>query len=184
MVQSKNKTGFVAALLAVMLLLAATVTPAAAQTGTPEEEMLAGVARAMNRYHEIQNAYQAVQRGEIPAVIAEELKRKNQPVNMETARSESESLLLDAQDNLEENRVRCLSQKTGEPEAVIQAMRQSGKGWGRIARDLGVHPSALGLGNSAAKARASAKKTGKGAGASGQGSGKNKVKTKGKGKNK
>ena len=40
-----------------------------------------------------------------------------------------------------------LADITGELDDDIEAMRASGMGWGEIAHELGVHPSALGLGH-------------------------------------
>lgn len=50
-------------------------------------------------------------------------------------------------------RVRALSEQSGLPESQIRAMRASGKGWGEIAGETGVHPSALGLGKEGAPGR-------------------------------
>lgn len=51
---------------------------------------------------------------------------------------------------VEDARVRALSEQSGLPESQIRAMRASGKGWGEIAGETGVHPSALGLGKEGA----------------------------------
>jgi len=52
-----------------------------------------------------------------------------------------------AEKNVEEARVKALSQESGLSEAKIREMRASGKGWGVIAKDAGVHPGTLGVGN-------------------------------------
>lgn len=51
---------------------------------------------------------------------------------------------------VEDARIRALSEQSGLPESQIRAMRASGKGWGEIAGETGVHPSALGLGKEGA----------------------------------
>lgn len=54
---------------------------------------------------------------------------------------------------VEDARVSALSEQSGLPESQIRAMRASGKGWGEIAGETGVHPSALGLGKEGAPGR-------------------------------
>ncbi|BDQ36814.1 hypothetical protein SYK_11740 [Pseudodesulfovibrio nedwellii] len=65
-----------------------------------------------------------------------------------------------AQGKLDEARVDAFARESGKSPADIQAMRDSGMGWGRIAKETNVHPST-----------------------SGKGKGKTKNKGKGKGKN-
>lgn len=68
-----------------------------------------------------------------------------------------------AQKKLDTARVDAFAEQCGKSSAEIQAMRDSGMGWGKIAKECGIHPSAAGKG---------------------KGKGKNKNKNKGKGKKK
>ena len=67
----------------------------------------------------------------------------------------------EAQKKLDTARVDAFAEQCGKSPAAIQAMRDSGMGWGKIAKECGIHPSAAG-----------------------KGKGKNKNKNKGKGKKK
>lgn len=140
--------------------------------------VLDSIGRAMNAYHQAQQDYQAVQNGQIPEAIAERIRSRNQQVTMEQARVEARTSLQGANENLETQRTQALAQESGKSEAEVRAMRQSGMGWGRMARDLGVHPSALGIGNAKAvktKTKA-AQKNNKAKGNSGGSKGKGKGK--------
>jgi hypothetical protein len=70
-----------------------------------------------------------------------------------------------AQKELDTARVDAFAEQCGKSPSEIQAMRNSGMGWGKIAKECGIHPSAAGKGKVKEK-------------------NKNKNKNKGKGKNK
>ena len=63
-----------------------------------------------------------------------------------------------AQKNLDTARLDAFAEKCGKTPAQIQAMRESGMGWGRIAKECGVHPSTAGK----AKGKSKNKNKGKG----------------------
>lgn len=106
-------------------------------------EKVAPVAQEVERLRTIYEA--AKQAGDVDAekVAAERL-----------ARGEGE---------LEQIRIRALAEASGRSEADIAAMRGEGKGWGVLAKDVGVHPSTLGVGHGN-KAEKQAEKTEKKAG--------------------
>lgn len=58
-----------------------------------------------------------------------------------------------AEKGVEDARVKALASESGLSEDQIRTMRTSGKGWGVIAKETGVHPGTLGVGhaNQAAK---------------------------------
>lgn len=56
----------------------------------------------------------------------------------------------DAQQSLDEAKVDALARESGHSRAEIRSMRNSGMGWGRIAREVGAHPSVLGKGQGSA----------------------------------
>nr|WP_321258027.1 hypothetical protein [uncultured Pseudodesulfovibrio sp.] len=73
----------------------------------------------------------------------------------------AEERFTESQAKLDEARIDAFARESGKSPSEIQAMRDSGMGWGRIAKETGVHASV-----------------------SGKGKGKSKNKSKGKGKNK
>lgn len=74
---------------------------------------------------------------------------------------EAEESYAKAQKELNQARLDAFAEQCGTSAAQIQAMRDSGMGWGSIAKECGIHPSAAG-----------------------KGKGKGKIKNKGKGKGK
>lgn len=52
----------------------------------------------------------------------------------------------EASAKLDEARVDSFARESGKSPSEIQAMRDSGMGWGRIAKEVGIHPSASGKG--------------------------------------
>lgn len=50
------------------------------------------------------------------------------------------------ENQLDQARINALAREAGVSSARVSAMRSSGMGWGRIAKELGVHPSVLGMG--------------------------------------
>lgn len=145
---AKHIVSFVA--FTILAGIAVLLSHGAAMAQTDGAGALDNIQRAMDMYHQAQQDYQAVQNGQIPEAIAEKIRSRNQQVTMEQARTEAQSSLQDANQDLENQRVQALARESGKSEAEVQAMRQSGMGWGRMARDLGVHPSALGIGNAKA----------------------------------
>ena len=51
-----------------------------------------------------------------------------------------------AEKSVEDARVKALAKESGLTEDSIRSMRSSGKGWGVIAKETGVHPGTLGVG--------------------------------------
>lgn len=62
-----------------------------------------------------------------------------------------------ASGNLDNARVDALAMECGKTSDEIRAMRDSGMGWGRIAKECGVHPSASGKGHAKNKAKGNKK---------------------------
>ncbi|QJB58258.1 hypothetical protein [Pseudodesulfovibrio sp. zrk46] len=59
---------------------------------------------------------------------------------------EAEAKYAASQKKLDTARVDAYAKQCGKSRAQIQAMRDSGMGWGRIAKECGIHPSAAGKG--------------------------------------
>ncbi len=85
-------------------------------------------------------------------------------LNSETATSEdkkdAEKSLEDAEDRyakaqnaLDTARVDAIAAECGKTSAEIQAMRNSGMGWGKIAKECGTHPSVVGKGKGKSKSK-------------------------------
>lgn len=60
---------------------------------------------------------------------------------------EAESRYRDSAKKLDQARVDAIAEQCGKSPAEIQAMRDSGMGWGNIAKECGIHPSVSGKGN-------------------------------------
>ncbi|NHZ46198.1 hypothetical protein [Nitratidesulfovibrio liaohensis] len=54
----------------------------------------------------------------------------------------------DAEYKLEDARIENLSRESGMSPSRIRAMRESGMGWGQVAKEAGAHPGSLGVGHS------------------------------------
>jgi len=67
-----------------------------------------------------------------------------------------------AQKKLDTARVDAFADQCGKSPTQIQAMRDSGMGWGKIAKECGVHPSAAGKGKGKSKNKEKKKKKDKG----------------------
>lgn len=63
-----------------------------------------------------------------------------------------------AQKKLDTARVDAFAEQCGKSPAEIQAMRDSGMGWGKIAKECGIHPSAAGKGKGKGKDKKKSKK--------------------------
>lgn len=57
----------------------------------------------------------------------------------------------DAEYKLEDSRIENLSRESGMSPSRIRAMRESGMGWGQVAKEAGAHPGSLGVGHSKGK---------------------------------
>lgn len=75
-------------------------------------------------------------------------------------KEEAEKKLEDAEENyakaqkkLDSARVDAFADQCGKSSAQIQAMRDSGMGWGKIAKECGIHPSAAGKGKDKSKSK-------------------------------
>ncbi len=66
-----------------------------------------------------------------------------------TARYERE--WRDSEYKLEDARIENLSRESGMSPARIRSMRESGMGWGQVAKEAGAHPGSLGVGHSKGK---------------------------------
>lgn len=64
---------------------------------------------------------------------------------------EAEEAKEDADRKLDEARVDAFANECGKSSSEIQAMRNSGMGWGRIAKECGAHPSTAGKGKGKGK---------------------------------
>jgi hypothetical protein len=115
---------------------------------------------------------------------AEEQQQAAQEMNQ--ARQEYQK----AEKNLDTARINAIAEKSGRSPEDIQAMRQSGMGWGAIAKETGIHASASGKGQGKGKNKSATEdddSLGNGQGndsdnAKGNGNKKSKDKGKGKGK--
>lgn len=67
-----------------------------------------------------------------------------------------------AQEKLNTARLDAFAEACGTSSARIQAMRDSGMGWGRIAKECGIHPSVAGQGRGKGKGRGKNKGKGRG----------------------
>ncbi|MBG0789843.1 MAG: hypothetical protein H0S80_05015 [Desulfovibrionaceae bacterium] len=76
--------------------------------------------------------------------------------------NEAEEQYAKAQKHLDQARIDAFADRCGKSSAEIQAMRDSGKGWGVIAQECGIHPSAAGKGKNKAKDKNKDKARGKG----------------------
>ncbi len=75
---------------------------------------------------------------------------------------EAEEKYAESQKKLDTARVDAFAEQCGKSSAQIQAMRDSGMGWGKIAKECGVHPSASGKGKGKEKKEKKNKNKGKG----------------------
>jgi hypothetical protein len=91
-------------------------------------------------FEEIQLIMQRLQQGERELEEARQLGDEEQ-IRMREREVEENRF------QLEDSRVQTLSQESGVPPQQISQMRESGMGWGEIAKELGVHPGVLGYGH-------------------------------------
>lgn len=157
--------------LAGLMLWAVFMLPAQAQESYPEDAVLDEVTKAMERYQRARETYEAVKRGEVPPEILERTRKAAGEVTPEALEEEAAKEVVESQAAYDQSKVAALANASGRSEAEVQALRDSGKGWGVIAKELGVHPSALGQGSPYSAN-------------SGKGQGKGKLKNKGKGRGK
>lgn len=76
------------------------------------------------------------------------------PAEQEEAQKDvekAEEKYAEAQKDIETARVDAYAEKSGKSAAEIQSMRDSGMGWGKIAKEVGIHPSAAGKGKGNSK---------------------------------
>lgn len=119
------------ALFCTLLLLPAP-KPAQAQSLIPDP-LFQAVDNALNDVTRARNLYnKAVSAGDEEAAA-----------EARDAVNKAESDLGEAEANLDQERIAALSEASGVSEADIQAMRESGMGWGVIAKEIGLHPSAV-----------------------------------------
>lgn len=57
----------------------------------------------------------------------------------------------DSEYKLEDTRIENLSRESGMSPSRIRSMRESGMGWGQVAKEAGAHPGSLGVGHSKGK---------------------------------
>lgn len=75
---------------------------------------------------------------------------------------EAERNLAEKEASLNRTKVEALAANSNLSAAEIESMRASGMGWGRIAKEAGVHPSVLGTGSGKSKGKAKGKGKSKG----------------------
>ncbi len=168
--------GCLAAVLAALLLSAP--GPARAQAldqGLAAIESLAGeVDTAREQVEQARRVWETVRGGAAAAGTTEEAAKAEEEL------TKAKAGLQQAEGNLDQARVDHLAKLAGVSPEQITAMRESGKGWGVIAKELGLPASTLGKGKAFRNQAAS----GTGAGDGTQGKGQNKAKSKNKDKGK
>ncbi len=127
-----------------LLLAGVAVMPVVAQQHYPDDKVLEEVNKAMERYNRARETYEAVKRGEVPPEILERTGKSMGRVTPEALEQEAARELESSRAAYDGSKIKALSNASGRPEGEIRAMRESGKGWGAIAKELDVHPSALG----------------------------------------
>jgi hypothetical protein len=92
----------------------------------------------------------AAQTDERLASLQDAVAQAEKDLNVALANNASEDEIRAAEENLTEAQeayAEELSERTGVLTGEIEAMRNTGMGWGQIAHELGVHPGLLGLGH-------------------------------------
>ncbi|MFV0421949.1 hypothetical protein [Oleidesulfovibrio sp.] len=115
------------------------VQPAFAQTES--DSVFEKVDEALDRYDRARERF-------------EEVRRRTEGRTDEL--EEAERNMNRARKSLDGERVSAIADEAGVSEAKVESMRASGMGWGAIAGELGVHPSALGKGHQKAKKKGDA----------------------------
>ena len=116
-----------------------------------QEELIGLVGEAV--VQETTEASEEVRKAkEILDAVRKEGTATEQEQAQETVRN-AEERLTRAQGNLDEARINAFAEQSGKSPAEIQAMRDSGMGWGRIAKETGVHPSTSGKGKKQGKSK-------------------------------
>lgn len=132
---------------------------------TAQDELISLVGEAI-----VQETTQASEEVRKAKEVLDVILRNGTQAEQEQARDrveEAETRYRRSQEKLDTARLDAFARECGTSRAQIQSMRDSGMGWGRIAKECGIHPSVAGKGKGKAK-----------------GKNKNKNKNKGKGKNK
>ncbi len=97
----------------------------------------------------------------LDVILKEGTATTQQKEEAEKELGEAEDKYAEAQKNLDTARVDAFAEQCGKSAAAIQAMRDSGMGWGKIAKECGIHPSAAGKGKGKGKQKSKNKGKGK-----------------------
>ena len=121
-----------------LLLLNATVT-FAQETASATDELISLVGQAV-----VEEATQASDDVKKAKEVLDVVLGTGTPAEQKQAQKEveeAEEKYAVAEKKLDTARVDAIAQQCGKSSAQIQAMRNSGMGWGKIAKDCGIHPS-------------------------------------------
>lgn len=142
------------ALLAAVLVVA-NVSPGLADTTTPTPSEI--IERAITDTErmardKVDEAIREMER------IRDVISRRRDEGDTEGVRRAEEDFRR-AERRVNDTKVQALAEASGESPRRIRALRESGMGWGRIAKELGVHPGVVGQGKGqgAAKGKGNAK---------------------------
>lgn len=116
----------------------------AQETTTATDELIGILGEAV-----VQEAAEANENVRKAKEIYEQAKQAGTRAEQEAAKQEVEEAEQEQEEasaKLDDARADALAEQSGRSRAEIQAMRDSGMGWGRIAKELDVHPSAMGKG--------------------------------------
>ncbi|QGY40570.1 hypothetical protein GM415_10685 [Pseudodesulfovibrio cashew] len=150
-------------LLAALLLLAWATTAPAQDPRSAQDELISLVGEAIVQ-ETTQRSEEVRKARDVLDVILRRGGTRTEREEAERDLERAEGRYADSQKKLDHARLEAYADRCGKSPSEIQAMRDSGMGWGRIAKECGIHPSAAGKGN--------------------KGKGKSKNKSKGKGKKK
>lgn len=136
-----------------------TVTGDIAKELDEDEEVTPNFTNAAQAAHASQLADEVASRGNEETVEALENIEAAEEALEDAMATDDPDAIENAQQELaeaEEAYAKTVSELTGVITQDIADMRASGRGWGNIAHELGVHPSLLGLGHTKGKQKASA----------------------------
>lgn len=136
--------------------------PASAQeTTSATDELMDLVGKAIveettQRSEEVKKAKEI-----LDVVLQDKEATEQEKTEAEKKLEEAEKNYAESEKKLDQAKVDALAERSGKSPAEIQAMRDSGMGWGKIAKETGVHPSALGKGKGKDKGKGKSKSKGK-----------------------
>jgi len=142
---------FITVAFAALFLIPA---PASAQTQDPktaQDELISLVGDAL-----VQEATDASQEVRKAKEVLDKVRNKGTTQEKEKAAKrveDAERNYADVQKKIETARVGAFAEQCGKSPAEIQAMRDSGMGWGKIAKECGINPSTVGKGKGKDKSK-------------------------------